>query len=191
MGGRRRLRRRGRARGRRRAAWWSIDHLHNNQAAATPTAPPPALTVASISPTGTNVAAGSTISVQFSTALAPDSPLPTLNPPVAGAWAVLSPSLLQYQAPGRSSPARPRRSPCPAAPPAWWAPRASTWPRRVTSQFTVAPGSILRLQQLLAELGYLPLTFTPASPVTSPTQVGNDQVGSFTWRWPDQPLSLT
>ena len=32
----------------------------------------------------------------------------------------------------------------------------------VTSQFTVAPGSTLRLQQLLAELGYLPLTFTPA-----------------------------
>ncbi len=60
----------------------------------------------------------------------------------------------------------------------------------VTSQFTVAPGSILRLQQLLAELGYLPLTFTPATPVTSPTQEGNDQVGSFTWRWPDQPLSL-
>ena len=44
----------------------------------------------------------------------------------------------------------------------------------------MAPGSILRLQQLLAELGYLPLTFTPASPLTSPTQEGNDQVGSFT-----------
>ncbi len=36
---------------------------------------------------------------------------------------------------------------------------------------------MLRLQQLLAELGYLPLTFTPAAPVTSPTQEGNDQVG--------------
>ena len=54
----------------------------------------------------------------------------------------------------------------------------------------MAPGSILRLQQLLAELGYLPLTFTPASPLTSPTQEGNDQVGSFTWRWPNQPLAL-
>jgi lipoprotein-anchoring transpeptidase ErfK/SrfK len=49
---------------------------------------------------------------------------------------------------------------------------------------------VLRLQQLLAELGYLPLTFTPASPLTSPTQEGNDQVGSFSWRWPDQPLAL-
>ena len=60
----------------------------------------------------------------------------------------------------------------------------------VASQFSVAPGSVLRLQQLLAELGYLPLTFTPASPLTSPTQEGNDQVGSFTWRWPNQPLAL-
>jgi lipoprotein-anchoring transpeptidase ErfK/SrfK len=44
---------------------------------------------------------------------------------------------------------------------------------------------------LLAELGYLPLTFTPAAPVTSPSQEGNDQVGTFSWRWQDQPLSLT
>jgi lipoprotein-anchoring transpeptidase ErfK/SrfK len=61
----------------------------------------------------------------------------------------------------------------------------------VTTQFTVAPGSTLRLQQLLAELGYLPLTFTPAAPVTSPAQLGNDQVGSFSWRWAYQPASLT
>jgi lipoprotein-anchoring transpeptidase ErfK/SrfK len=60
-----------------------------------------------------------------------------------------------------------------------------------TSQFTVAPGSTLRLQQLLAELGYLPLTFTPSAPVTSPSQEGNDQVGTFSWRWQDQPSSLT
>ena len=60
----------------------------------------------------------------------------------------------------------------------------------VTSQFTVASGSTLRLQQLLAELGYLPVTFTPATPVTSPTQEGNDQVGTFAWRWANQPMAL-
>ena len=38
--------------------------------------------------------------------------------------------------------------------------------------------------------GYLPLTFTPASPLTSPTQEGNNQVGSFSWRWANQPLAL-
>jgi peptidoglycan hydrolase-like protein with peptidoglycan-binding domain len=63
--------------------------------------------------------------------------------------------------------------------------------QNATSSFTVAPGSTLRLQQLLAELGYLPLTFTPASPVTSPSQETDDQVGTFSWRWQDQPASLT
>ena len=78
----------------------AVDRMHNNQAAATSAAPPPALTVSSVSPTGANVAAGSTITVQFSTDLAPNSPMPTLSPPVDGAWAVLSPSLLEYQASG-------------------------------------------------------------------------------------------
>ena len=58
------------------------------------------LTVVSVAPSGSGVSAGAPITVQFSTDLAPDSPLPTLSPPVAGTWAVLSPSLLQYQATG-------------------------------------------------------------------------------------------
>ncbi len=166
-----------------------VDH-RDNQAAATSTAPPPALTVASISPTGTNVAAGSTISVQFSTNLAPNSPMPTLNPPMAGTWAVLSPSLLQYQATGPLVPGATETVTVPGGAGGVVGSEGQHLTQNVTSQFSVAPGSTLRLQQLLAELGYLPLTFTPAAPVTSPTQEGNDQVGSFSWRWPDQPLSL-
>ena len=88
--------------------------------------------------------------------------MPTLSPPVAGTWAVLSPSRAPVPGVGAArARAPPRRSPSPAAPPAWSAPRASAWPRRVTSQFTVAPGSTLRLQQLLAELGYLPAHLHP------------------------------
>ncbi len=162
-----------------------------SQAAATPSAPPPALTVASISPTGTNVVAGSTISVQFSTDLAPGSPMPTLSPPVAGSWAVLSPSLLQYQASGPLVPGATETITVPGGSSGVVGSQGQHLAQNVTSQFTVAPGSTLRLQQLLAELGYLPLTFTPASPVTSPSQEGNDQVGTFSWRWQDQPLSLT
>ncbi len=63
--------------------------------------------------------------------------------------------------------------------------------KTVTSTFTVAPGSTLRLQELLAELGYLPLSFTPAAPLTSPTQEGNDQLGTFSWRWSTLPSNLT
>src|SRR5580700_8353481 len=167
-----------------------VVHEHGNQASATPTAPPPRLTVASVTPTGTNVAAGSTISVQLSTDLAPGSPMPTLSPAVAGAWAVLSPSLLEYQTTGPLTPGATETITVPGGAAGVVGSEGQHLAQSVTSQFTVAPGSILRLQQLLAELGYLPLTFTPASPLTSPTQEGNDQVGSFAWRWPDQPLGL-
>jgi peptidoglycan hydrolase-like protein with peptidoglycan-binding domain len=167
-----------------------IDHARGNQAAATPTVPPAPLTVASMTPTGSNVAAGSTISVQFSTNLAPGSPMPTLSPPVPGSWAVLSPSLLQFQATGPLVPGATETIAVPGGPGGAVSSEGQHLAQTLTSQFTVAPGSVLRLQQLLAELGYLPLTFTPASPLTSPTQEGNDQVGSFSWRWPDQPLPL-
>ena len=168
----------------------AVDRLHSNQAAATPASPPPALTVSSVSPTGTSVAAGSTISVQFSTDLAPNSPLPTLSPPVAGSWAVLSPSLLEYQATGPLVPGATETVTVPGGASGVIGSEGQRLAQSSTSQFTVAPGSILRLQQLLAELGYLPLTFTPASPLISPTQEGNNQVGSFSWRWANQPLAL-
>ncbi len=167
-----------------------IENERANQASATPTAPPVALTVTGLTPTGTNVAAGSTISVQFSTDLAPGSPMPTLSPRVTGAWAALSPSLLEFQATGPLVPGATETITVPGGASGVVASEGQHLAQTVTSQFTVAPGSILRLQQLLAELGYLPLTFTPASPLTSPTQEGNDQVGSFSWRWPDQPLAL-
>ena len=130
------------------------------------------------------------MTVQFSTDLAPGSPMPTLDPPVAGTWAVLSPSLLEYQASGPLVPGATETVTVPGGSSGVVGSEGQHLAQSVTSQFTVAPGSILRLQQLLAELGYLPLTFTPASPLTSPTQEGNDQVGSFTWRWPNQPLAL-
>ena len=169
----------------------AVAHFRDDQAAATPSAPPAALTVASVTPTGTNVVAGSTISVHFSTDLAPNSPMPTLSPPVAGSWAVLSPSLLQYEATGPLVPGATETVTVPGGPTGVIGSEGQHMAQSMTSQFTVAPGSILRLQQLLAELGYLPLTFTPAAPVTSPSQEGNDQVGTFSWRWADQPAALT
>ena len=163
----------------------------NPNASAAPTAPPAPLTVVSTSPTGSGVAGGSTISVKFSTDLAPGSPMPTLTPAVAGTWSVLSPSLLQYQATGPLVPGVTETITVPGGSAGVVGARGQHLAASVSSAFTVAPGSTLRLQQLLAELGYLPLNFTPAAPVTSPAQEGNDQVGSFTWRWAGQPASLT
>ena len=165
-------------------------HTHN-PASATPTAPPPALKVVSTAPTGSGVSAGSTIAVQFSADLAPGTPMPTLTPPVAGAWAVLSPSLLQYQATGPLVPGATETITVPGGSSGVLGSQGQHLASDVTANFTVAQGSTLRLQQLLAELGYLPLAFTPAAPVTSPAQEVDDQVGSFSWRWPNQAPQLT
>jgi lipoprotein-anchoring transpeptidase ErfK/SrfK len=168
----------------------AVQHSHD-QASASPTAPPPVLKVLSTTPSGSGVSAGSTIAVQFSTALAPDSPMPTLTPAVAGAWAVLSPSLLQYQATGPLVPGATETISVPGGDTGVQGSRGQHLANTVTTSFTVAPGSTLRLQQLLAELGYLPLTFTPAAPVTSSAQEVDDQIGTFSWRWANQPEQLT
>jgi peptidoglycan hydrolase-like protein with peptidoglycan-binding domain len=65
-----------------------------------------------------------------------------------------------------------------------------------TVQWQVASGSTLRLQQLLAQLGYLPVSWQPSG-----TPVGNSQgaqmaaavsppQGEFSWRYPNTPREL-
>jgi hypothetical protein len=168
-----------------------VAHTKGPTASATPAAPPTPLSVTSSSPTGDNVDSGSAISVQFSTALAPGSPMPTLSPAVAGQWAVLSPSQLQYQATAPLVPSTVETVTVPGGSTGIVGSRGQHLAATFTTSFTVAPGSTLRLQQMLAELGYLPVTFTAASPQTSPTQEGAAQIGTFSWRWANQPTSLT
>jgi peptidoglycan hydrolase-like protein with peptidoglycan-binding domain len=65
----------------------------------------------------------------------------------------------------------------------------------VDGTWTVPPGSTLRLQQLLATLGYLPLSFQPAAPVpaTADAQVAaavKPPAGTFSWRYGNVPSAL-
>jgi lipoprotein-anchoring transpeptidase ErfK/SrfK len=173
------------------AAGFALIPRAHSPAAATTSTPPPVLSVLSTAPTGANVDSGSVITVAFSTDLAPGSPLPTLSPAVAGQWAVLSPSLLQYEATAPLVPGAQETITVPDGPHGVVGSRGQHLGAPFTASFTVAPGSTLRLQQMLAELGYLPLNFTAASPLTSPTQEGDPQLGTFTWRWANQPASLT
>jgi L,D-transpeptidase catalytic domain len=64
-------------------------------------------------------------------------------------------------------------------------------------QFSVAPGSLVRLEQILAQLHYLPLQFRPAAGVTLPTTfveevatMSQPLAGSLSWRWASTPASL-
>jgi L,D-transpeptidase catalytic domain len=62
--------------------------------------------------------------------------------------------------------------------------------------WTVAPASFLRLEQLLAEQGYLPLDWTPARTVASDTTQAelnaavSPPAGRFSWRYANTPTEL-
>ena len=56
--------------------------------------------------------------------------------------------------------------------------------------FSVAQASTERLQQLLAQFGYLPLTFTPTG-TAAPNAAASAQPGTFAWRWATLPPDLT
>jgi lipoprotein-anchoring transpeptidase ErfK/SrfK len=65
-------------------------------------------------------------------------------------------------------------------------------------QWTVPVGSTLALQQLLAQLGYLPVNFNPASgsndiastPAAEEAAIVNPPQGTFSWRYPNTPAQL-
>ncbi len=65
-------------------------------------------------------------------------------------------------------------------------------------QWTVPDGSTLALQQLLAQLGYLPVRFTPsngtsdvaATPAAEEAAIVNPPHGAFSWRYPNTPPQL-
>jgi len=67
-------------------------------------------------------------------------------------------------------------------------------PSRVVT-WTVAQPSPIRAEQLLAQLGYMPLAFTAAAPVALTQQAQVEAVfappsGKFTWRWKSVPQGL-
>jgi hypothetical protein len=63
-------------------------------------------------------------------------------------------------------------------------------------EWTVPPGSTLRLQQLLAEAGYLPVDWQPSGPAVAHTPGAQARAaveppsGSFSWRYPNTPHQL-
>jgi peptidoglycan hydrolase-like protein with peptidoglycan-binding domain len=147
-----------------------------------PTAPPQPLKVESVTPLKTLTAMG-TITVAFTTTLSPQSPLPTLSPAVPGHWAragstaVFTPS--QAYPPDASVTIRVAK-------------RLGA-KRRVVAKRATPHGSLLRVQQILAHLHYVPLTTTAATPTTAAAEasaVFTPPAGHFAWRYSDTPTTL-
>ena len=159
-------------------------------------APKPA--VAPLEVIGTEPASGATavasdqaVTVSFSTALSPSSPTPSLTPPIAGSWELAGATELEFAAQAPLPPGTTETLSVPGGPDGLVALDGEHLQTSLTVRFSVAAGSTLRLQQLLAELGYLPLSFVARTSPTAPADEATIQAGTFAWRWSGVPGFLT
>jgi len=173
----------------------------------TPTPTPSPLRFGSVTPKNkaAKVAFSSRITIRFSRTLATDTPLPVLKPRVPGAWRVTG-STLQFVPKGHLPVYTKVTVTVPGGPTGGvLAADGGRLTTTHTSWFTVGgPSSVLRLQQLLAELGYLPLRFTVPSgtgsgrvaaitrePATLDLISLKPISGSFSWRYRHIPGTLS
>jgi peptidoglycan hydrolase-like protein with peptidoglycan-binding domain len=149
------------------------------------------LTVASVTPApgASGVPTDATVSVSFSVPLSPTSPTPSLTPAVSGVWQEVTPETFAFVASAPLVPSATETVNIPGGSGGVTSSTGKALAQSTAATFTVAAGSTLRLQQLLAQLGYLPVSFTPARPLTAPQEAAQAQEGSFEWRW-NEPASL-
>jgi peptidoglycan hydrolase-like protein with peptidoglycan-binding domain len=162
----------------------AIASVSNNRPAAhtKPTPPPGPLRVVSVSPgESRDVNGGAPIKVTFSSALAPTSPLPSLSPKIAGNWQV-SGDTATFTPSAGYLPGTTVTLKIPGGQGGVTGAAASAGVLQAadTVRFTTGSYSTLRLQQVLTELGYLPLTWTPADPTAAavPDSDANAQVSA-------------
>ena len=149
------------------------------------------LSVATTTPASgaTGVSSNTTLLVQFSTSLAPGGPDPTISPAVAGNWTQSAPDQLSFIPTAPFIPSQKYTVTIPGGAQGVKATTGGRLPAADAVTFTIAPGNTVRLQQLLAQLGYLPLSFT--GPAAAPADMATLQPGTLTWRWPGLPAQLT
>jgi peptidoglycan hydrolase-like protein with peptidoglycan-binding domain len=121
---------------------------------------------------------------------------PQLSPHIPGSWREPDSHTLEFVPSGAGAPlgtALVVTLPTPVA-----TIGSSGGPVQTASQihWTVPPGSTLRLQQLLADAGYLPVNWAPAGDPVATTQSAEVRAavdapsGAFDWRFPNTPPEL-
>jgi peptidoglycan hydrolase-like protein with peptidoglycan-binding domain len=135
------------------------------------------------------------IRVQFSAPLAASTPMPQLSPHIAGTWQVEGDTAIFTPATGYFQSTRVTLQ-IPGGPSGMISVAGASagsgglLAAGGTDTFTTGSFSTLRLQQLLAQLGYLPLTWTPASGSAISPGNANAELsaayapppGTFTWQ---------
>ncbi len=140
----------------------------------------------------TGVDAGGPYTLAFSEPLTVNSPMPTFSPTTFGTWSFSSPTTLVFTPSADLAVGSTVTMTIPGGPNGVRSITHASLPESETVSFTIDPGSTLRLQELLAQLEYLPVSFTPSAvstrgpgPVTSLAEPG-----TFQWRWLDFPPQL-
>lgn len=145
---------------------------------------------------GTQIKPGTPITLTFSEPVskALGSHLPDVSPAGAGSWHRISAHAIAFRPTDYGYGLAAKVSiPLPSGVRLAGAHQSSS---ASTGTWTTAGGSTVRLQQMLAQLGYLPLDFhyQGAGPGTSSTaQIDaavNPPKGTFTWRWSNAPAAL-
>ena len=180
-----------------------------NDAATNPATQPKVsskpLTVSAISPaTGTSgVASDAVLTVTYSAPLSAMPPEPTLSPAVVGNWNKQG-NTLSFTPSGGWFPAATETVTVPPGATAMIGGAKATSTSPTTTTFTVAAGSETRIEQMLAELNYLPFNFVPtksfspgvtsalqAEPTTADTVSTAPLAGAMNWSWTNVPPTLS
>ncbi len=160
--------------------------------AASPTRPPALRVVSTTPPAGARgVPTDQSVSVRFSAPVLAGEGQPGFDPPVAGAWVRSAPDTLTFDAAAPFVPTVTETLTVPAGAAGPRSDRGAVLSQPDVVSFTVAQASTERLQQLLAELGYLPLSFVPRGAPPPPAKALLPAAGAFVWRWPTLPPELT
>jgi lipoprotein-anchoring transpeptidase ErfK/SrfK len=138
-----------------------------------------------------NVASNAAISVTFSTPVTLSKVTPHLVPSVAGTWVRTGTDTLTYDLDSPLIPSSHEILTIPGGSSGVRGTNGAKLSSSASFSFNVVAGDTLRLQQLLAQLDFLPLGFSPTGAAPSKADLATDQAGTFSWRWPNMPAELT
>jgi lipoprotein-anchoring transpeptidase ErfK/SrfK len=138
-----------------------------------------------------DVASNTPISVTFSEPVAVGKVTPQLSPAFGGKWVRSGKNTLTYQLNSPLVPSSHVVVTIPGGSSGVRGANGAKLSRSTSVSFDVVAGDELRLQQLLAGLNFMPLSFAPSGPAPARPNLATDQPGSFAWRWPNMPSALT
>ena len=126
----------------------------------------------------------------FSAAVSVRQVTPTLAPQIGGKWVQDGAHTLAYELDTPLIPLSNMVVTIPGGPSGIKGAHGARLASTTSLTFGVA-GDTLRVQQMLAQLNYLPVSFTPTGPPPASADLALDQAGNFAWRWPNLPIYLT